>query len=104
MDVAVVAYSDDAEARLGVVDGRMRMSGVMLRPLIARGVAADEAKAHDLVDKAHQACFVANSVVTAANIEPRFAFAETSVAKGGQRHAAHVLNCRADLHARGGGG
>jgi hypothetical protein len=32
--VAVVGYTDDAEGRLGIVDGKIRMSRVMLRPRI----------------------------------------------------------------------
>src|ERR1051325_9986580 len=32
--VAVTAYSDDAEAHLGIVDGRMRVSRATLRPSI----------------------------------------------------------------------
>src|SRR5688500_12160607 len=30
--VAVIGYTDDAEGRLGLIDGRMRMSRVTLRP------------------------------------------------------------------------
>jgi len=70
--VTVTAYSDDAEAHLGIVDGRMRVSRVTLRPAITLAPGADHAKAESLVEKAHEQCFVSNSVTTRITIEPRF--------------------------------
>ena len=69
--IAVVGYTDDAIGTLGMQDGRMRMTDVVLRPRI---VVADEATipgARELVDKAHRVCFIANSVRCAVEIEPR---------------------------------
>jgi organic hydroperoxide reductase OsmC/OhrA len=38
-------------------------------------------RARELVAKAHDGCFVANSVVTRIDIEPTFSFAEAPVAR-----------------------
>lgn len=73
----VVGYTDDAEGRLGLVDGRMRMARVTLRPRITLESGADETRARELVTKAHEGCFVANSVSTPIDIAPAFGFAET---------------------------
>jgi organic hydroperoxide reductase OsmC/OhrA len=78
--VAVVGYTDDAEGRLGVVDGRIRMSRVMLRPRITLDAGANETRARELVAKAHEGCFVANSVSAPVEIAPTFAFADAPVA------------------------
>jgi organic hydroperoxide reductase OsmC/OhrA len=77
--VAVVGYTDDAEGRLGLVDGKIRMSRVTLRPQITLETGANETRARELVVKAHEGCFVANSVSTAVEIAPTFAFADTPV-------------------------
>jgi organic hydroperoxide reductase OsmC/OhrA len=78
--IAVVGYSDDAEGRLGPVDGRIRMSRVTLRPRIVLETGANEARARELVTKAHENCFIGNSVATPVDIAPTFGFVETPVA------------------------
>ena len=70
--VAVTAYTDDAEGRLGLVEGRMRVSRVVLRPRITLADPASEAKARELVEKAHHECFIANSTTTPVHLEPAF--------------------------------
>ena len=59
-------YTDEAEGVLDKrADGRMWMSRVTLRPRIAwGGTAPDEAALADLHHRAHEACFIANSVTT----------------------------------------
>ena len=79
--VGVVGYVDDAEGRLAVVDGRVRMSRVTLRPRITLEPGADEALARELVGKAHDGCFIANSVATPVDIEPTFASAEAAASR-----------------------
>ena len=79
--VAVVSYTDDAEGRLGIVDGKFRMSRVTLRPRITLEAGADETRARELVAKAHEGCFVANSVSTPVEIAPTFVFAEAAAAR-----------------------
>src|SRR5687768_5223585 len=69
--LVVDSYVDEAE---GVMekrsDGKMWMSRVTLRPRIAwGGEAPDAAALADLHHKAHEACFIANSVTTKVTIE-----------------------------------
>jgi organic hydroperoxide reductase OsmC/OhrA len=78
--IQVVGYADAAEGRLGLQDGKIRMTRVTLRPRITLAGGADETRARELVGKAHESCFVANSLSTAVEIIPTFAFAETHVA------------------------
>lgn len=80
--VRVVGYTDDAEGHLGVVDGRIRMSRLMLRPRITLEAVADESRARELVARAHEGCFIANSVSTPVEIVPTFAFAEAPAPAG----------------------
>lgn len=68
--VVVTAYTDDPDGKLGFVDGRMRLSHVTLRPSIRLDAGADPMKARELVEKAHEQCFIANSVTTRITIEP----------------------------------
>ncbi|HVB37498.1 MAG TPA: OsmC family protein [Vicinamibacterales bacterium] len=70
--IVVTGYMDEAEGRLGLVDGRLRLARVTLRPAIALAAEADESRARDLVDTAHAQCFIANSVLTTLVIEPTF--------------------------------
>jgi organic hydroperoxide reductase OsmC/OhrA len=74
--VAVAGYSDEAEGRLGIVEGRIRMARVTLHPRITLDAGADEARARELVSRAHDGCFVANSVATPVEIEPTIVFAD----------------------------
>ena len=67
----VDSYVDDAE---GVMekreDGKIAMTRVTLRPQIAwGGTPPDEAAIADLHHKAHEACFIANSVTTEVTVQ-----------------------------------
>jgi organic hydroperoxide reductase OsmC/OhrA len=73
-EIVVTGYTDDAEGVLELVDGRVRMSRVTLRPHITLAAGAGESAARDLVERAHDGCFIANSVSTKVTIEPVFAF------------------------------
>jgi organic hydroperoxide reductase OsmC/OhrA len=73
--VLVRGYSDDAVGELAMVDGKLRMAAVTLRPQITLDVDADMAKARVLVDKAHRQCFIANSVSAKVGVEPDITFA-----------------------------
>ena len=70
--VVVTSYEDEAD---GVMekgdDGRTRITKVTLRPRIGfDGAAPDTAALDVLHHKAHQACFIANSVTSEIVIEP----------------------------------
>jgi organic hydroperoxide reductase OsmC/OhrA len=75
--IAVIGYTDDAEGHLGITDGKIRMSRVTLRPQITLEAGTNETRARELVAKAHQGCFIANSVAAPIEIVPSFVFAET---------------------------
>ena len=70
--LVVDSYVDEAEGVLEKRgDGRMWMSRVTLRPRIAwGGEAPGEAKLADLHHRAHEACFIANSVTTKVSVQP----------------------------------
>ncbi|HEX5473591.1 MAG TPA: OsmC family protein [Vicinamibacterales bacterium] len=72
--LVVFGYKDEAEGRLALIDGRMRVSRVTLRPRITLAAGTDEMKALELVERAHHDCFIANSVTTTVTIEPAFDF------------------------------
>jgi organic hydroperoxide reductase OsmC/OhrA len=67
----VDSYVDQAEGVLEKrSDGKMWMSKVTLRPSVAwGGNPPDAAAIADLHHKAHEACFIANSVTTEVTIE-----------------------------------
>ena len=67
----VDSYTDEAEGVLEKrEDGKMWMSRVTLRPRVTwGGDAPDEAAIADLHHRAHDQCFIANSVTTKVKIE-----------------------------------
>ena len=67
----VESYVDEAEGELGKLpDGRTAMTRVTLRPRIGwSGDAPDAAALADLHHKAHEACFIANSVTSEVVVE-----------------------------------
>jgi len=73
----VVAYRDEASGTMDMKDGRMRFVDVLLRPHVTIAAGADLDKARALHHKAHEQCFIANSVNFPVRNEP-----EISVAAG----------------------
>lgn len=67
--VTVRRYEDRAVGTLAIADRKMRMTDVLLRPRITVAAGSDEGTARGLVDKAHDGCFIANSVACAVRIE-----------------------------------
>jgi len=67
----VDAYVDEAEGLLEKrSDGKMAMTRVTLRPQVTwNGQAPDETAIADLHHRAHEACFIANSVTTDVVVE-----------------------------------
>jgi organic hydroperoxide reductase OsmC/OhrA len=67
-------YEDDAEGHLEKGrTGKFWMARVTLRPRVrfAAGTKIDEATLADIHHRAHQDCFIANSVTTTVAVEPR---------------------------------
>ena len=77
--VRIVCYTDDAQGWLGSDGARMRMSKVTLRPQITIEAGGDKTHALELVDKAHQYCFIGNSVCTPVQVEPTVTLAEEAL-------------------------
>jgi organic hydroperoxide reductase OsmC/OhrA len=69
--LVIDTYVDEAEGVLEKRDdGKMWMSQVTLRPKIDwSGDAPDDATVADLHHKAHEACFIANSVTSEVSVE-----------------------------------
>ena len=67
----VDSYHDEAEGVMGKDSrGRIAVTRVMLRPrIIWHGIAPDEAAIAGLHHRAHEACFIANSVLTEVTVE-----------------------------------
>ena len=67
----VDSYVDEAEGVLEKrADGKTAMTRVTLHPTVAwGGTAPDEAAIADLHHRAHEACFIANSVTTDVRVE-----------------------------------
>ena len=70
-EFVVDSYVDEAEGELGKrPDGRMAMTRVNLHPRVTWGGSPpDEAAIADLHHRAHEACFIANSVTTEVVVE-----------------------------------
>jgi len=70
--LTVDRYADEAEGVLEIgADGRMAMTRVTLRPQVTwDGDAPDAAKVGELHHRAHEACFIANSVTTVVTVQP----------------------------------
>ncbi len=64
--VVVKSYRDNAEGFLGKNDrGRTAMTKIVLKPVIEFAAGEPEADMLDLLhDRAHKACFIANSILT----------------------------------------
>ena len=71
--VIVTSYEDEAEGEMAKgSDGKMRITRVTLRPRIAYGdVPPTDAMLDDLHHKAHEACFIANSITSEVVVEAR---------------------------------
>lgn len=72
--LTVDAYDDEAVGRLEKgADGKLWMGHVVLRPKVrfAPGTAVDQATLDGLHHRAHEECFIANSVKTDVRVEPR---------------------------------
>ena len=86
---AVLSYRDRAGGRMGKLsDGRFAVTRIVLRPAIEwpPGKAPSQGQLDDLHHRAHQACFIANSVTAEITVEPPAA-TEAASAGGAAAHA-----------------
>jgi organic hydroperoxide reductase OsmC/OhrA len=69
----VTGYDDEAEGEMHQgSDGKARITRITLRPkIVFGGEGPDGAVVDELHHKAHEACFIANSITSEIIIEPR---------------------------------
>jgi organic hydroperoxide reductase OsmC/OhrA len=72
--VDVRAYEDDAEAEMPEDDEPVRITRIVLRPRIEVAEGPSEAIVRRLVAKAHDNCYVANTVRCDIDVEPAITF------------------------------
>jgi organic hydroperoxide reductase OsmC/OhrA len=68
--IDVVSYEDDAEALMPADAKPTRITQIVLRPRITVAAGADPERAARLVERAHLACFVANTLNVEVKLEP----------------------------------
>src|SRR5918992_3407358 len=73
--IDVLAYSDEAEAVMPEEVQPMRITRILLRPRIVVAEGAPLERVERLVHKAHDQCFIANSLTTEMELEPEIAAA-----------------------------
>ena len=70
--IAVVAYADNATGTMSEgADGSGRFTEVILHPTVTVQNESDVGRAEELHEKAHQLCFIANSVNFPVRCQPR---------------------------------
>ncbi len=74
--VLVAAYSDEASGTMQMHEGRMRFTEVSLRPQVVIAKGGDAALAMRLHEKAHEHCFIANSVNFPVSCDARVSVAD----------------------------
>jgi organic hydroperoxide reductase OsmC/OhrA len=67
--IEVLTYTDDAEAVMPEDDLPMRITRITLRPRITVGPGANVDRVYRLVDKAHDECYIANTLNAEVRIE-----------------------------------
>jgi organic hydroperoxide reductase OsmC/OhrA len=75
--VHVLAYADEAGGTMQLKDGKMRFTAVSLRPQVVIEKGGDAALAQRLHEKAHEHCFIANSVNFPVTCDARVSVAAT---------------------------
>ena len=75
--IDVVSYVDETEAVMPEDDKPMRVTEIVLRPRIVIAGGADEERVLHFVERAHEACFIANSLRSDIRIEPHIEFVAT---------------------------
>lgn len=68
--VTVLDYEDAPVGTLAMVDKKMRVAEIVLHPRITIGQTDDVAAATTLVERAHESCFIGNSISCAVRLEP----------------------------------
>ena len=69
--ITLVAYRDTATGTLALRDGKMRFVDVLLQPVVRVADAAQVETALRLHARAHENCFIANSMNFTVRVEPQ---------------------------------
>ncbi len=67
--LAFTAYESDAEGRVELVDGKLKVTTVVVKPRVTLAPGADAAKAREILAKAEATCLISNSVKTHVTME-----------------------------------
>lgn len=76
--IDVLAYADDAEAVMPENQRPMRITRITLRPRITVATGTDPDRVTRLVARAHDACFIANTLTAEVVIDPIIEYADQS--------------------------
>jgi organic hydroperoxide reductase OsmC/OhrA len=68
--VDVLAYDDDAEAEMPTHDRPVRITRIVLRPRVVLAAGTDPDLVLELLERAHQECYVASSLRTEVVLQP----------------------------------
>lgn len=74
--VVVLSYQDTAEGMMVEEPGNGRFTEVVLRPVVTVAFGSDPDRAIRLHERAHQECFIANSVSFPVRCEPEVRLAD----------------------------
>jgi organic hydroperoxide reductase OsmC/OhrA len=69
--IDVLSYSDEAEGVMPEDDPPLRITRIVLRPRIVVAEGAKLERVERIVHKAHEECYIANSLKTEVAVEPR---------------------------------
>ncbi len=75
--IDVLAYEDHAEGVMPGDERPLRLTRILLRPRIVVTAGPTPERVRHLVEVAHRECYVANSLRTEIDVEPRVEFADT---------------------------
>ncbi|MBA3784516.1 MAG: OsmC family protein [Acidobacteria bacterium] len=79
--IVVIDYKDDATGKMiETADGGGHFTEVTLRPHVIVSKESDSANANELHHKAHELCFIANSVNFPVRAEPQISIEKSSAA------------------------
>ncbi|HXF92609.1 MAG TPA: OsmC family protein [Nitrospiraceae bacterium] len=67
--LAFTAYESDAEGRVELVDGKLQVTTVVVKPRVTLAPGADPTKAREILAKAEANCLISHSVKTKVTME-----------------------------------
>ncbi len=67
--LAFASYQSEAEGRLELVEGKLQVTVITLRPRITLQAGGDSAKAKELIEKAEANCLISHSIKTRVSLE-----------------------------------